>query len=222
MKPAIYSIPVLVVIVFFLIRAEILGKRRQTYVLKPISTLIVIAVALLSFLEPAQNLTYAIGVLLGLLLSFGGDVALMFQENRKAFTIGLVFFLLAHVAYTAVFGLLGRSSAWDALSALVLLVVGVGFYTLLKPNLGPMRIPVVVYIIVISIMVNRAVSTLVSPAFGGGQAMMVTAGAVLFYVSDVILAANRFWKPWKYHRISLAFYYSGQLLIALAASYFCK
>ena len=60
---------------------------------------------------------------------------------------------------------------------------------------------------------------LANPAIGAGQAVLVLIGAVLFYVSDVILAAARFWKPWRYHRISLAFYYSGQLLIALAASY---
>ncbi|MCP4598953.1 MAG: hypothetical protein GY847_00155 [Proteobacteria bacterium] len=220
MKPALYPIPLLVITVFLLIRAEFAEKKRQIYVLKPISTLLVIAVALLSFLEPAQNLTYAIGMLLGLLLSFGGDMALMFQENRKAFVVGLVLFLLAHVAYTVVFALLGCSSAWDVLSALALLAVGGGFYILIKSNLGPMRIPVIVYIIVISVMVNRAIATLVSPIFGSGQAVMVTVGAVLFYISDVILAAGRFWKPWKYHRISLAFYYSGQLLIALAASYF--
>ncbi len=220
MKPALYPIPLLIVTVFFLIRAELAEKKRQIYILKPISTLTVIAVALLSFLKPAQNQTYAVGVLLGLLLSFGGDMALMFQESRKAFVVGLVLFLLAHVAYAVVFALLGCSSAWDVLSALVLLAVGVGFYTLIKSNLGPMRVPVIVYIVVISVMVNRAVSTLVSPVFGGGQAVMVTVGAVLFYISDVILAAGRFWKPWKYHRISLAFYYSGQLLIALAASYF--
>jgi len=221
MKPALYPIPILIITAFFLIRAEMLKKRQQIYILKPISTLLVIAVASLSFLEPAQNRTYATIILMGLLLCFGGDMALMFQENRKAFIVGLVLFLLGHIAYTVAFALLGRSSAWDILSALVLLAMGIGFYNLLKPNLGTMRIPVIAYLIVISVMVNRAVSTLASPLFGGGQAIMVVTGAVLFYISDVILAAARFWKPWKYHRISLAFYYSGQLLIALAASYFC-
>ena len=220
MKPALYPIPILIITAFFLIRAEMLKKRQQIYILKPISTLLVIAVASLSFLEPAQNRTYTAIVLLGLLLCFGGDMALMFQENRKAFAIGLVLFLLGHVAYTVAFALLGRSSTWDILSALVLLAAGIGIYTLVKPNLGTMRIPVIVYILVISVMVNRAVSTLASPVFGSGQAMMVTVGATLFYISDIILAASRFWKPWKYHRISLAFYYSGQLLIALVASYF--
>ncbi len=56
MKTALYPIPILAVTAFLLIRAEMLGKRRQIYVLKPISTLLVIAVAGLSFLEPARNL----------------------------------------------------------------------------------------------------------------------------------------------------------------------
>ena len=220
MRPALFPIPVLVATVALLIQAEILGKQQQIYIFKPISTLLVIAVALLSLLKPTQNLTYTVGVTLGLLLSLGGDIALMFQENRKAFTIGLGLFLLAHIAYTIAFTLLGVFSVWDLLSAGILLVVGVSFYILIRPNLSTMQGPVIAYIVVISVMVNRAGSTLVSQVFGVSQALMILIGAILFYISDVILAANRFWKSWEYNRISLAFYYGGQLLIALAASYF--
>lgn len=220
MRPALYLIPALVVAVSFLTRAKFLGRRHQIYVLKPASTLMVIAVALLSLLEPTRSLTYTIGVSLGLLFSLGGDVALMFEDSRKAFPVGLGLFLVAHVIYTVVFLSLGRFSAWDAVSTVVLLVAGAGFYRLAEPNLGSMKGPVVGYILVISVMVSRALSTLVSPVFGDGQALMVVAGALLFYFSDVILGANRFWRPWKYHDASLALYYGGQSLIALAASYF--
>jgi uncharacterized membrane protein YhhN len=210
----------LAVVLFFLIRAEILHRRRQIYVLKPIATLLVIVVALLSFLGPDLNLTYTVGVLIGLLFSFGGDMALMFQEHRKPFVIGLALFLLAHVVYAVVFTLLGRFSAVDLVSGLVLLAVGVGFYALIRANLGSMRGPVILYILVISIMVHRAIALFANPAIDTGQALTIATGAILFYVSDVILAASRFWKPWRYHRISLAFYYAGQTLIALAASTF--
>lgn len=220
MKAALYPIPVLAITVFFLIRAEMLKKGRQIYVWKPISTLLVIVVALLSFREPVQNRTYIAGVLVGLLLSFGGDVALMFQQDRRAFMVGLGLFLLAHVAYTVALTLLGRFSAWDLLSAAVLLAAALVFYPLIKPNLGSMRLPVIAYIVVISLMVSRALATLVSPVFSSGQAVMIALGAVLFYVSDMILASTRFWKRWRYHRLNLAFYYGGQLWIALAASYF--
>jgi uncharacterized membrane protein YhhN len=220
MKLALYLIPILIVVVFLLIRAEILKERRQIYILKPISTLMVIAIALLSFLEPANTPAYTAGILVGLLLSLGGDLALMFPDNRKAFTVGLGLFLMAHIAYTVVFLMVGRFSGADVLSAVLLLIAGVGFYTLIKPNLGTMRIPVIVYIVVISVMVNRAVSVLAGDAFSRTQGLMVVMGAVLFYVSDIMLATSRFWKLWRYNRISLAFYYSGQILFALTASYF--
>jgi hypothetical protein len=48
----------------------------------------------------------------------------------------------------------------------------------------------------------------------------IALGALLFYVSDVILALHRFRFSWKYGRINLAFYYAGQALIALSASFF--
>lgn len=217
MDIVLYPILALVVIVFFLVRAEIRGLRHQIYILKPIATLLVICIALLSFTRPIPNPAYLTGILIGLLFSLGGDLALMFPQNRKAFMIGLALFLLAHVAYTVVFVLVGSLSAWDLLSAVVLLAVGAAFCRLIQPNLGAMRMPVLVYMVIISLMVNRAVSTLASPQVGLSQALLIVFGAILFYISDLILAAGRFWKPWKYHRISLAFYYSGQLLIALSA-----
>ena len=220
MRPAIYLVPFIAIAVILLIRAEILGKRRQVYVIKPTATLLVIVVALLSLQEPAWYPTYTWGVLIGLVFSLGGDVALMLKENPKAFRIGLGLFLLAHIAYTVVFTILGRLSTWDAVSVPLLAAAGIGFYILIRANLGTMRWPVIIYMVVISLMVSRAVSTLASPLLWTGQAVMVTVGAILFYLSDVILAANRFWRPWKYNRISLAFYYAGQLLIALAANAF--
>jgi len=220
MKLVLYSVPVLALVVGLLIRAGILGRQQQLYVLKPLSTLLVIAVALLSLLQPVRNPSYTVGVTVGLVLSLGGDIALLFEENRKAFALGLGLFLLAHVAYTVVFTLLGRVSAWDAVSAAVLLAAGVGFYALVRSNLGKLRVPVIAYMLVISVMVSRAAATLASPSFSAAQTSMILVGALLFYLSDALLAANRFWKPWRYRRIGLVPYYAGQFLIALAASYF--
>jgi len=220
MKTALYLLPILVVTVSLLIRAEFRDQRRQIYLFKPISTLLVIAMALLSLLEPGWNRIYTLGVLLGLLFSLGGDIALMFKDNRQAFMLGLVSFLVAHVIYTLVFTLLGQPAPWDWLSAVLLLVVGAFIFRLLFPNLGSMKVPVIVYILVISLMVHQALTTFSSPLFSPAQAWMVAIGALLFYFSDLVLALNRFCIPFKYHRMSLSLYYGGQMLIALAASYF--
>lgn len=212
-------IPLLVVTVFLLVRAELREVQKQIYILKPISTLLVILVALLSFTSPGNQPAYTLGITLGLLLSLGGDIALMF-ESGKAFLIGLVLFLLAHVAYAIVFTVPNGFHPQDLITALVLLAIALPLYLYLKPGLGSMKGPVIAYVLIICFMVNRAASAFFGTHFTTTQAWLVTLGAVLFMASDIILALNRFGHPMEKHRLSLFLYYGGQLLIALSPSYF--
>jgi uncharacterized membrane protein YhhN len=205
----------LAVTVCLLGRAENRGLQAQIYVFKPVSTLLVIAVAAQALGRPGGNVLFTHGVLLGLLLSLGGDVALMFQQRPRAFLIGLVLFLLGHIAYAATFAVYGARSDVNYL-ALGLLLPAFGFYRLLAPGLGRMRWPVVAYMLVISGMVAAAFTLLANPAVPRAVALLALAGAVLFYLSDVILAANRFWRPLWWNRYSLFLYFGGQLLIAMA------
>jgi len=212
-------IPFLVLSVTLLIRAELRQERRQIYLIKPLSTLLVIAIAALAFGTAGNRTGYTVGVLVGLALSLGGDLALMFASPR-AFRIGLVLFLLAHVAYTVAFTLYTGFRAADLIPATVLLVIAVVGYRYLAPGLGAMRVPVILYIAVICVMVARALAAFAGGVFSTTQAWLIAAGAILFWISDLILAVNRFRHPFRYNRISLAFYYGGQLLIALSPSFF--
>jgi uncharacterized membrane protein YhhN len=212
-------IPLLIVLVAVLIRAELKEAQRTVYVVKPLCTLLVIAIAALSWLSPAAETRYTAWVLVGLALSLGGDVALMFK-SPQAFIGGLAAFLLAHVAYAVVFSLYNGWQGADWITAALLLGTAVGVYAYLLPGLDRMRMPVAVYVLVISVMVHRAVSTLFGDAFTATQGWLIAVGAFLFWISDLMLGISRFRRPFRYHRISLAFYYGGQLLIALSASYF--
>ena len=212
-------IPILIVTVLLLIRAEFKSATRQVYVLKPLSTLLVILVALLSLPAPQTNATFTLWVLAGLMLSLGGDVALMFTSS-KAFLAGLVLFLLAHVVYAAGFTLFNGFYPGDLVVGLVLAVIGVGIYAYLWPGLGGMKLPVAIYVLIICVMVNRAASTFFGTFFTPAQAILLTAGATLFWISDLVLAVNRFRRPFRYHRLGLILYYGGQLLIALSPAYF--
>jgi uncharacterized membrane protein YhhN len=221
MKIALYPLVPLAVTVFCLIRAEFADDRRKIYFYKPVSTALVILTALLStWGGGVVNGTYTTGVLWGLALCMAGDVMLMFPQNRKAFLAGLIFFLLGHVAYAVTFAVLGGFHGGDFVSGLVLFVLGAGLFLYMRPHLGKMQVPVILYILVISFMVNRAEALFGTGAVTDLQAWMIMAGAVLFYISDVILAYARYVNPFRTNRISLAFYYAGQFLIALAASYF--
>jgi alkylglycerol monooxygenase len=212
-------IPFLLVTVPLLVRAALRGDQRQVYVLKPLSTLLVIAVALLSLLTPAAQPPFTLWIAAGLVLSLGGDVALMFETNR-AFLVGLVLFLLAHVVYSITFTVPNGFHPADIATGAVLLVVAVAIYLYLRPGLGRMQGPVIAYTLIICFMVNRAISAFFGNAFTTTQAWLLSLGAVFFMLSDIVLAVNRFRRPMEKHRLSLLAYYLGQLLIALSPAYF--
>jgi uncharacterized membrane protein YhhN len=212
-------VPVIAATVTLLVRAEFRKDMRTRYILKPLSTLLIIAVALLSLLSPAANASFTMWVTVGLVLSLGGDVALMFESNPW-FLAGLVLFLLAHVVYAIGFTLLNGFHPQDLISGAVLLAAAVAVFFYLRPGLGSMQGPVVFYILVICFMVNRAVSTFFGDVFTVTQAWLLTLGAILFWLSDLVLAVNRFRHPFPANRLSLFLYFGGQLLIALSPSYF--
>lgn len=210
----------LAVVVFFLIRAEFANDRSSIYRFKPVASAILVGLLLLSLTRPDfSRPEYTLAMLAGLVLCYGGDIALMFL-SPKAFRIGLVLFLLGHVGYAIALTAFSGFVRADIISGVVLLALALVLFLYLKAGLGDMKVPVIFYILIISFMVNRAVSVSFGDYFTPVQAVVIAAGAVLFYVSDVILAAARFRTQWRYNRISLAFYYSGQACLALSAGMF--
>lgn len=212
-------IPFLAVTVTVLVWAEFQGNRRLVYLVKPASTLLVIAVAVLTLPTPDAERAFTLWVVAGLVLSLGGDVALMLRTDR-AFLVGLVLFLLAHVVYATGFTLPNGFHPQDLVWAAVLLAVAIVVYAYLRPGLDRMQGPVILYIVIICTMVNRAISTFYGTAFTTTQAWLLTLGATLFWLSDLVLAVNRFRHPFEANRLSLFLYYGGQLLIALSPAYF--
>jgi len=75
---------------------------------------------------------------------------------------------------------------------------------------GRMKVPVLAYIVIITLMVAMALGT--TPAPGG---VLRLAGALAFYVSDLAVARDRFVSAGFINRlIGLPLYYGGQLLLA--------
>jgi len=98
------------------------------------------------------------------------------------FAIGLGCFLVAHGLFIGLFlQLPNRRRRWP-LPAFALYAVP--FFVLLLPSLGPLLLPVAVYILVIGIMVWRAAGVLLP----SGPAWSVITGALLFAGSDSLIA----------------------------------
>ncbi|HEY3290021.1 MAG TPA: lysoplasmalogenase [Anaerolineae bacterium] len=204
-------------------------NRRWVAVWKPLSTILVILVAALSLtLRGPRDGVYTALIIAGLLLSLVGDVLLIFPSSR-AFMAGLVAFLCAHLVYIAAFihvqtsRELGSNPAAEALAAMALAAIAAALYRYLRPKLGKMRLPVIAYMVVISVMVHRALA--LAFVYQGAPAMpfLIVAGAVLFYLSDAILAIDRFKLDGQMrhgHLWNLSAYYAGQLLLALSVASF--
>lgn len=212
-------VPFLVLTVALLIHVEEDDTPRRRILLKACSTTLVILVCALAWTQPAHRSDYILALLLGLLFSLGGDMALMFRSER-AFLLGMASFFLTHIIYGLTFLSLGGWRVPQMFAGIVLLVAAVAFYTYLYPHLGKMRLPVGTYALVISLMVWMASGSLYSAAFSSAQRWLVMLGAFLFYISDIILAIGRFSRPLKRGPLAvLSTYYAGQLLIALSAAY---
>ena len=162
----------------------------------------------------ARESRYGRVLLAGLVLSWFGD-AFLLSEAKLWFLTGLVSFLLAHVAYVIAFGISGIEKRW-ALGALVpVTAIGLVVSFWLTPYLPPDMVwPVRAYTVVISLMVVTAFGTL-----GAGATPLIVAGAVLFYLSDLSVAAMRFTDPvFPTYVLGLPLYYAGQLCLALSVS----
>lgn len=156
---------------------------------------------------------------LGILLSLMGDVLLMISLDRL-FLAGLVVFLLAHAAYLVGFNIpVPEVSAWGFFLALI---VGLGGMRVIRRLITPlagsgqgrMRMPVIIYGTVITLMLLSALMKMTDLSWNVNAAALVCIGAFLFYISDIILAWSKFVSPIKYGRIyNIGAYHLGQITL---------
>jgi uncharacterized membrane protein YhhN len=195
------------------------GWQLVEYIAKPATM-----VALIAWVMFNSNLSGAmIWFVVGLALSLAGDIFLMLPRNL--FVAGLVAFLLAHVAY-----LVGLNTSIPPINlasllvALIILLTAIPLYRKIAAGLensgqSSLKMPVLVYTIVISLMLFSALLTLVRQNWGPFPALFVSGGALLFFFSDAVLAWNRFVTPLRYGRvINMSTYHLGQMGIALGAT----
>lgn len=201
--------PVLFTAVFvvLLLIAEQRGSARGKWLTKPLASAGFLWTAVQA---GALGSTYGRVVLVALLLCLLGDV-LLIPKDKRIFLAGIGAFLLGHVGFGAAFVVRGVAQP-PALIASALLAPGVLWVALwLSPHLrGAMRGAVAAYVLVISAMVALATGT-----FGHTFDPRILVGAVLFFVSDLCVARNRFVAPGFPNRlVGLPLYYAAQLLLA--------
>ncbi len=157
--------------------------------------------------------------------SWVGDVALMFvSQNENYFLLGLVGFLITHVLYTIAFAGVSDKTATPLLpkkfgvTLPLLAYMGILLYLLVPAIYGnahnrPVLAPVLVYTTAISIMVAFAINRY--GRVNKRSFNLVLAGALMFMVSDSVIAVNKFLSPLMFAGIYImVLYLAGQYLIA--------
>lgn len=201
--------------------AVVKNWKRLEYFAKP-----GVMVVLLAWLWQATGFGgYLLWFALGVLLSLAGDVFLMLP--REQFIAGLVSFLLAHIAY-----LIGFNMTLPALNlAGLIMAILVGLTArqvhrriaagLAASGNQGLQMPVLIYSIVISLMLLSALLTLTRPetSWLAWPALLASAGALLFFLSDTFLAWNKFVVRLPHGKLQvIVTYHLGQALIVLGAA----
>lgn len=205
------------ILAFVFAALEVLALRRRwnklEYIAKP--AVMICLFAWLYFATGLQGLTFWFGV--GILFSLAGDVLLMISLDRM-FIFGLVAFLFTHVAY--LFGFQNELMQIGPWSVLLIAILSVSAVRVMRRIVSAMRAkgqtrmvnPVILYSSVITVMLYAAMTTISNPEWKTGASFFVSMGAFLFYLSDIILAWNKFVSPIKNGRLlNIVAYHLGQI-----------
>jgi len=206
----------LIILYLFVLLVHVVCRALQWPLAADITKPLLMPLLITMLIIQVPNASKHILILFALLMSWFGDIALMFAGSLS-FMIGLAFFLAAHILYITWFfrslsAVPSNAKTWQALLAVTLYAVILFRYLL--PHLQDMLIPVLVYTIVIASMV--IVALWLHQKFRNRAAWLMATGAILFVLSDSILAINKFALPFDMaDALVMITYGIAQLLITL-------
>jgi uncharacterized membrane protein YhhN len=181
------------------------------YIFKPLTTILIIIIAILASNGLKGNYKYFIyGALFFSLL---GDIILL---TRDKFLYGLLSFFIAHVIFTCGFYYLSYS--FHLWLMIIFALAAIAIFIFLLPSLGKYKYPVLVYALAICTMAWRAWEYFLNA--GSPGSLIIAIAALLFLISDGNFAFNRFRKPYKAAEfIILSTYFLSIWLMAIAFAY---
>ncbi|MFO7672458.1 MAG: lysoplasmalogenase [Lutibacter sp.] len=129
-----------------------------------------------------------------LIFSFFGDVFLMYS-GQLPFKIGLISFLIAHILFIKI--VMHRIKKVSFLNIVTAIIpFGIFLYLLifiLKDTLGELLVPVLIYGFTISVF--GVVSLVNYLETKSTKSIWMLIGAIVFMISDALLAINKFYLP---------------------------
>ena len=145
---------------------------------------------LLSYSGKISALVYG-----GLVCSFLGDL-LLSRQGESFFLFGMLAFIGTHICNSLFFARLQKGKIGKGkegmIALLMLLVFSFLVFMLIEDNLGNFKLPILLYMLIISLMAFLATGTIQIESIKTTAIRFFIPGAVLFVVSDATLAINKF------------------------------
>ena len=169
----------------------------------------------LAFQLNATASAYGQLILTALGFSWVGDVFLLSQKSRL-FLLGLASFLLAHLVFAIAFASLSTDVTALVVGLVLMSSLGIVVLAWLWGHLKAFyRLAVTAYVTAIVAMCALAISASVA-----SDMWMLAVGAMIFAISDVAVARNRFVAPGASNKLwGLPLYYGAQIILALSVGW---
>ncbi len=134
-------------------------------------------------------------IYIGLFTSFLGDLFLIYP-GKGFFLAGMAAFFITHICYTIFFLKANNVKFIKAtefvITAILITIVAVKLLDFLKPYLGELALPVKIYMAAICIMTATAANLIGDKKLKNLGITYFLPGALLFVLSDSVLAINMF------------------------------
>ena len=202
-----------IILLFGLLYYEKKKDRMPLLIMKSILSLLFVITALL---QPHPVPAYYHYLFVGLIFCLIGDVCLALP-HEKVFMGGLVAFLVGHVFYIFSFLSLTQIFHWISTGLFIFFGLSAFIFFWLRPHLRSMLIPVLLYILVITVMASGAWAVFWKSSFQISGRTLILVGSICFYFSDLFVARNKFIKEeYRNRLLGLPLYYTGQFLLAFS------
>ncbi|MEO9021537.1 MAG: lysoplasmalogenase [Ginsengibacter sp.] len=191
MKATSKSLLIFCVLAIIYLLGTLLNWQDATFYLKPVLLIPLMIASLILTDFPNRKILF-----LALVFSWVGDTFLLFVfRNGTFFIFGLIAFLIAHIFYVILFvkelKKAGGKFTFAKPGLFIIILYLAAFLWPLFPYLYDLKIPVIIYSLVITSMLYTAY--LLAPHLPKPSAVLLLSGAVSFVVSDSILGINKFY-----------------------------
>jgi uncharacterized membrane protein YhhN len=131
----------------------------------------------------------------GLFLALFGDV-LLISVSDTFFLSGMIIFMIMNICYSIAFfsfqGLKRQTIAPVLVCIALFFVLGYGLISFLGDAMGQFKIPIIVYMLTVSLMTIAAVNVASNPGYRQVALHWFVPGAFIFVIENLLLAINKF------------------------------